>query len=603
MYIKSLRINNYKSFLNSGEIFFEKGFNLIVGQNDSGKSALLQSLQPGIEAKPHRSLLNAPEINSLSLPDSVSVVLYSLSGSEVSKYLGRFPNFGFRCKNGNAEDGANAIESFIEDGCELRITWTNRQLSSSNLINDFKGDNSPILYFSNLNFPNRFQLGPQIGSANGLFADLIANQLSENIYAFDAERYAMGSCAAGGNRVLRSDASNLPEVLNKLTEDRAAEDELLEHVRSVFPHITNITSTLDNNIATIRIWTNPIESRRLDLAVPLKDSGSGIGQVLAMLYVVVTANSPKIILIDEPQSFLHPGAVRKLFEIFSSYPQHQYIITTHAPTGLNVGDATNMLLVKRGVNESTVTRLDPTTQQGANAFLSEVGARMSDVFGADNVLWVEGKTEENCFPILIREVAKTKLHGTQILGVVNTGDIEAGFADRIIQIYQKLSEGPSVLPPALAFIFDSEGKSETERADISRRAKDLVKWLPRRMYENYLIEADEISEFINLIDATRSVQLTSIDVKNWLIQHGSDKQFFPKQSKPLAYGTPEWFENVHAAKILQTMFSQLTEQRYQYDKIKHGEQLTRMISKNPSDGISSLAKFIASCCNLNRKLA
>jgi predicted ATPase len=45
--------------------------------------------------------------------------------------------------------------------------------------------------------------------------------------------------------------------------------------------------------------------------------------VLAILYVVMTSNHPQTIIIDEPQSFLHPGAVKKLIEVLKQYPQHQ----------------------------------------------------------------------------------------------------------------------------------------------------------------------------------------------------------------------------------------------------------------------------------------
>lgn len=47
----------------------------------------------------------------------------------------------------------------------------------------------------------------------------------------------------------------------------------------------------------------------------LAESDTGIGQVLAILYVVIMAKYNQVIIIDEPQSFLHPGAVRKLIEI------------------------------------------------------------------------------------------------------------------------------------------------------------------------------------------------------------------------------------------------------------------------------------------------
>ncbi len=43
-----------------------------------------------------------------------------------------------------------------------------------------------------------------------------------------------------------------------------------------------------------------------------------------MLYVVLTSRESRVIIIDEPQSFLHPGAVRKLFDVLKDFPQHQY---------------------------------------------------------------------------------------------------------------------------------------------------------------------------------------------------------------------------------------------------------------------------------------
>src|SRR5205807_6323603 len=60
-------------------------------------------------------------------------------------------------------------------------------------------------------------------------------------------------------------------------------------------------------------------------------TGTGVGHVIAMMYVLVTAEEPRIILIDEPQSFLHPRAVRRLIGVFKLMPEHQFIISTHSP--------------------------------------------------------------------------------------------------------------------------------------------------------------------------------------------------------------------------------------------------------------------------------
>lgn len=45
MYISKLRIKNYKSFLDSGEIYLRGGIFAFIGQNNTGKSAILDSIQ------------------------------------------------------------------------------------------------------------------------------------------------------------------------------------------------------------------------------------------------------------------------------------------------------------------------------------------------------------------------------------------------------------------------------------------------------------------------------------------------------------------------------------------------------------------------------
>ena len=128
----------------------------------------------------------------------------------------------------------------------------------------------------------------------------------------------------GPGSTLESDASNLPLVLNFLqTKNMTRFQRFNEFVHLVFPEITQITvPAISNSHARILVWSIDPASERDDLAVPLVQSGTGIGQVLAMLYVVLTSEDPRMIIIDEPQSFLHPGAIRKLFDIFKQHLQH-----------------------------------------------------------------------------------------------------------------------------------------------------------------------------------------------------------------------------------------------------------------------------------------
>jgi len=181
-----------------------------------------------------------------------------------------------------------------------------------------------------------------------------------------------------------------------------------EHVSIIFPEIKGITvppgPTGDQ--VQILVWSIDPNTEREDLAIPLSESGTGIGQVLAMLYVLLTAEYPRTIIIDEPQSFLNPGAVRKLLEILKQYSQHQFIITTHSPEIVSLVNPQTLFLLRKVEAETMITQLDSAEAQDQKLLLSEVGARLSDVFGADNILWVEGATEEVSFPLIVEKMLR-----------------------------------------------------------------------------------------------------------------------------------------------------------------------------------------------------
>ncbi len=61
MRIKTFEIDHYKSFLASGEIYLTDGFNVIVGQNNVGKTALAEAISLRFGNHPHRSRKTMPE--------------------------------------------------------------------------------------------------------------------------------------------------------------------------------------------------------------------------------------------------------------------------------------------------------------------------------------------------------------------------------------------------------------------------------------------------------------------------------------------------------------------------------------------------------------
>lgn len=168
--------------------------------------------------------------------------------------------------------------------------------------------------------------------------------------------------------------------------------------------------------------------------------------------MVLTAEFPRVILIDEPHSFLHPSAIRKLLEILVAHSMHQYIITTHSPTALASSPPSTLTLLNMEGPTTIVRQLDPAETSHLRAVLAEVGARLSDVFGADNILWVEGKTEELSFP-LIRDLARQAgdpATGTIILGVRHTSDFQPRDVRATVELYSRLTTAGTLMPPDAA---------------------------------------------------------------------------------------------------------------------------------------------------------
>jgi hypothetical protein len=77
MHISKIAIENYKSFLKSEEIIFQPGINVIIGPNNSGKTALLEVLSGKFADRPHRSERNTPH-NLTNSSKQRSIAAYTI---------------------------------------------------------------------------------------------------------------------------------------------------------------------------------------------------------------------------------------------------------------------------------------------------------------------------------------------------------------------------------------------------------------------------------------------------------------------------------------------------------------------------------------------
>lgn len=247
-------------------------------------------------------------------------------------------------------------------------------------------------------------------------------------------------------------------------------------------------------------------------------------------------------------------------------------------------------MVRKEKQESNVDQLDATKTQDQSRFLREVGASLSDVFGADDVLWVEGATEEACFPIMVSKLLDTSLLGTKIVGVLSTDDLLGKRPHDMFRIYRRLSEGGGLLPPHIGFIFDREERSDKDREDLKRESRESVWFLRRKMYENYLLNPYAIAWATSRIRGF-SDGITPEEVEEWLDWNCA--QYLETSVREEDMRSKEtWLKDTHGAKVLENLFDHFLEHYVVYDKIRHGEMLTEWIAHNAQADLAETSDLL-----------
>src|SRR5205809_4825900 len=135
MYIASFKIENYKSFYSTPEIPLTPGFNVIVGQNNVGKTALVEALRLTFVQNQHRSLQTVPGRNTPVTGASMVTVSLQLSRDEVLHYLTRQGTFYVPIDAGrHPAELAQTLGAAIRDTNTLTAVLHNGSVATARFI-------------------------------------------------------------------------------------------------------------------------------------------------------------------------------------------------------------------------------------------------------------------------------------------------------------------------------------------------------------------------------------------------------------------------------------------------------------------------------------
>ncbi|WRA38156.1 ATP/GTP-binding protein [Helicobacter pylori] len=293
--IQSVRIKNFKTFKDTQIDGFTK-LNIITGQNNAGKSNLLEALYYLVGKSMH------PCTNVLEIYDNIrkepltseskSLMFYGLDTKEEIQIVTTLDN------NQTLDLQIKFIASENQKVIESQIIPTAEQTQMLSQLNFTLKKNNEEIYNDHLNIakvPN-FPPIPNQSGYNRQFKNFDPNQL-QKLLPFESATIIPSDVAYR--------QAHMIQAVSKICSNNQLEEELNKHLNQ-----------FDNNIQSISFNTNnqlKLKVKNIKEKIPLSVFGDGL---IKYLYIVSAfmADNAKTIYIDEVENGLHFSRMRLLLK-------------------------------------------------------------------------------------------------------------------------------------------------------------------------------------------------------------------------------------------------------------------------------------------------
>ena len=138
------------------------------------------------------------------------------------------------------------------------------------------------------------------------------------------------------------------------------------------------------------------------LTVALGMTGEGSQAMLRL--VDQLEHSSSIVVLEEPETHLHPGTVKQMGQFLARYAEEgrQIFVSTHSPFLIEQSSLESFFVVASESERTIVTRMGGIRE--LKELLHDIGMRPSDILFCDGILLVEGLSDEIFFNILSNTV-------------------------------------------------------------------------------------------------------------------------------------------------------------------------------------------------------
>ncbi len=407
MKITQLEIKDYRTFENV-EINFDDFYSAICGQNDAGKSNIVRALRAVLRedniygrAKRHRisTLRDYPrwkETNDGDKEINISIELTIFREADAGV-------FEFFIDYLDLEIDENDVSMCLK----LHSKWLD-SISSSEVVADLNGE--------------RFE---------GIKAQEIHKKVQSSILIHNSTEIETRASFTG---FLQEFSEQYSTELNKMTS--SLQRSLAKIAKTQKEEVSSLLSKLNSNLK-VGITVPAMSFDRLPynlslgdnkIEVDLDDWGSGTKNRTMIFLTLLKAKQisesvttaekmTPILIIEEPESFLHPSAQAEFGRVLQQISNEfgvQVITTTHSPYMLNQSSPESNILLERKITSKQLRetkKIDTASENWMEPFGVVLGLSNDEfkpwreIFFSESKshLLVEGKTDKEYFELLRQE--------------------------------------------------------------------------------------------------------------------------------------------------------------------------------------------------------